>query len=201
MFNDMKGSQQILDKLEQGTQEKIAKIYENGSKKAEEIKEKAEREINAVRAQHSAELKTREAEMARRAAGAAELAGKKQILAAKQSIIEAAYIKAQESLLALDTDEYCKILCKFATEAAQNNGAGELIFNARDRAQIGEKVLREAAEKSGMQLVLSERTADILGGFILRLEKAEINCAIETLVKEQALINSRRTASILFGAQ
>ena len=66
---------------------------------------------------------------------------KKRIASEKQSIIKMVFAKALEELLNLNDEDYFALLVKLAKEAMSDKMGGELLFNERDRAKFGQKVV------------------------------------------------------------
>lgn len=193
----MKGIENIENKIIADGALKAETILAEARASAEKIIEKAEGERSALL--DGAKIARAEADNASkdRDERAAVLSGRKQTLAAKQEMISRAYEGALDRLLNLPQAEYCDLLAKLAANASSTE-AGELVFNEKDKAAVGEIVLQKAIEKSKGKLTLSQDTTSIRGGFILRMKNSEINCAIEAIVREAAEKNSIETAGILF---
>ena len=75
--------------------------------------------------------------------GAAEMEAKTKLLAAKQACIDEAFAKAKEQLLTMPEADYVELLAKLAVRSAVT-GQEELVFNDRDRAAVGGKVVARA---------------------------------------------------------
>lgn len=79
-----------------------------------------------------------------------------------------------------------------------SSGGGEVIFSAKDQKGAG-KAAVEQANKAGRKLKVSKETRKIPGGFILRAENVEVNCAFDTLVRLQKAETAGAVAKKLFG--
>ena len=89
-----------------------------------------------------------------------------------------------------------------ASEASEN-GTEELVLNASDKAELGKAVCKTANEKLAAagklgKLTLSEDTADISGGVIVRFGGIETNCSIDALVRQQRNALATEVAQVLF---
>lgn len=82
----------------------------------------------------------------------------------------------------------------------------EVLMNSTDRDRFGNEVIRNAkavaerrigAKKAGM-LKLSEQSADIDGGLILRFGRVELNCSLSTVLQDLRREMEGRIAAILF---
>ena len=123
---------------------------------------------------------------------------RKSVLAIKQEMIEAGFAKATEMLIALPQDQYVALLAKLAKNAAVT-GDERIVLNARDKAAVGEAVVKAANEAlEGGKLTLAEETGNFAGGLILRRENIEVNCTAELLVKVCRDEMSAKMADVLF---
>ena len=118
-------------------------------------------------------------------------------LAAKQEMVEKAYIQALDKLCALPEEQYVAILADLLVKAS-SNGKEEAVFSKEDRERVGKAAVAKANELSGKQLRLSEETQPIRGGFILKDKNVEVNCTFETLVRLQKAETAGAVAQKLF---
>ena len=98
----------------------------------------------------------------------AALEGRKQILAAKQEMLSAAFDKALEQLLSLPEEEYVELLSDLCVKAAVT-GREEVLFSQRDRDKVGKKVVARANEKLAKQVApkLPQELSSSTAGAIL----------------------------------
>jgi len=134
-----------------------------------------------------------------RLASAAEMEARKDLLAFKQQLVSEAFTAAVERIARLPREEYVRFLADLAVKAAQSRSE-ELIFNAKDAAEVGEDVVRaaNAGLGSGAHLTLSAQTRDIPGGFIARQGNIETNCALDTMVQLRRGDLASQVAELLF---
>ena len=109
---------------------------------------------------------------------------RKRQLAAKQEMLEKAYILALDKLCAMPEEQYTAVLAELLVRAS-SSGKEEAVFSQTDRQRVGKAAVEEANRRSGTQLRLSEETQPIRGGFILKDRNVEVNCTFETLVRLQ----------------
>ena len=124
------------------------------------------------------------AEREERLVSAAQMEARKVLLAAKQEMVEKAYIQALDKLCAMPEEQYVAVLAGLLVKAS-SNGKEEAVFSKEDRERVGKAAVAKANELSGKQLRLSEETQPIRGGFILKDKNVEVNCTFETLVRLQ----------------
>ena len=181
-------------------------------KEIDALTEKAKAEAGEIAARFEAEAKKEtEAllEQGRRGAGEheerlvsmARLEAKKQVLAAKQDLVDAAFQSALEQLLKLPEEEYISLLAKLAVNASAT-GKEQVILSQKDRTRYGKQIVTKANELLGKSahLTLSGETRSIQGGLILAGERMEVNCSFETLVRLQKEGMTGEVAQTLFGA-
>ena len=118
-----------------------------------------------------------------------------------KSILERAYDRAKEKLLALPQKEYTEFLAAQAGNAAVT-GREQIVINGQDRS-MGEAIVRganEIAAKRGLPagLTLSPETGDFSGGLKLRDGSVEVNCTVDTLLSLSRNRLDAEIAAILF---
>lgn len=91
-----------------------------------------------------------------------------------------------------------EVLASLLNEAAApRKGRSSLL--RQDRETVGRAAVDAANAKNGGQLTLSDETAGIPGGFILRNGSIEVNCAYDTLIRLQKTETAGQVARQLFG--
>lgn len=134
----------------------------------------------------------------------AQMEARKSVLALKQEMVSAAFVRAREMLVDLPEEQYVAFLGRKAAEAAVT-GQEELLFSARDLSSgVCRKVEAEANRLlaargvDGMLSVGSE-PRDIAGGFVLKQGDIEVNCSMELLAEQYRSELAAQVAEILFG--
>ena len=193
----MNGIEKITRRIESDAQAEIDRILG-------EARDEAARITASYRAQADAEARDLEAKNERAAAeqeerlvNAAQMKARKVQLAAKQEMVEKAYIQALDKLCAMPQEQYAAVLANLLVEAS-SNGREEAVFSKEDREQVGKAAVEKANQISGKQLRLSEETQPIRGGFILKDKNVEVNCTFETLVRLQKAETAGAVVKTLF---
>ena len=193
----MNGIEKITQRIESDAQAEIDRILG-------EARDEAARITASYRAQADAEVRDLEAKNERAAAeqeerlvSAAQMKARKVQLAAKQEMVEKAYIQALDKLCAMPQEQYVAVLANLLVEAS-SNGREEAVFSKEDREQVGKAAVEKANQISGKQLRLSEETQPISGGFILKDKNVEVNCTFETLVRLQKAETAGAVVKTLF---
>ena len=177
-----------------GTEKIIAHIQADAKSQADAILAEAEKQCAAIRADYDKKAAQLYAEKVRAGTKAcqdqvdsvqriARMEAKKTLLSVKQEMVAKSFDKAQELLTSLPEEQYVAFLAKLAARASVT-GDEEIILNEKDKAAVGEAVVKAANAllKDG-KLRLSERTGSFAGGLILSRGNVEANCTVELLVE------------------
>ena len=179
--------EKILERIEKDAQSEAEKIRNRASATANEITKKAEAEAEELKAQ-ALEQAESEAELRKeRIISTARLDLRKARLAGRQDAIDVAFRGAVESLVNMEDEEYLKVMKDMILPNVQT-GSEEIILSDRDKTRLSEKLLKEVnrqLSKDGGKgkLTISQDTYKMLGGFVLRRGKIELNCSFESLFK------------------
>ena len=196
-----------------GTEKIIAHIRADAEAQAAAIIAQAEQQCAAIREDY--ESKAKDSYGAKIRAGVkscedrvdsmdriAQMEARKGILALKQEMVSASFDKACEMIVALPQAQYIELLAKLAADAAVT-GEEEIVLNARDKAAVGEAVVKAANAKlqeKGVKagLSLSGKEGGFAGGLILHRGSIEVNCTVELLVELCRGEMSATLAGVLF---
>lgn len=196
-----------------GTEKIIAHIQADAETQAAAIIAQAEQQCAAIREDY--ENKAKESYGAKIRAGVkscedrvdsmeriAQMEARKGVLTLKQEMVSASFDKACEMLVGLPTAEYTELLAKLAADAAVT-GEEELVLNGKDKADIGEAVVKAANAKLSAKgvkagLTLSDTEGSFAGGLILHRGSIEVNCTVELLVELCRGEMSAALAGVLF---
>ena len=111
---------------------------------------------------------------------------KQAVLEARKTVLDEVLTAARESLANRPDNEYFAFMIKSAAAHAEN-GEGILLFNERDRARMPKNFqhLLTLALPLGKTLTVSDTTARIDGGFILKYGKLEENRSFAAIFRER----------------
>ncbi len=162
-----------------GTEKILEHIRSDAKTQADAVLARAEEQVRQIRAEYEKKAAEVYADKVRAGTKAcqdqmdsvqriAQMEAKKSLLGVKQEMVALSFDKAKEQILALPPEQYAAFLAKLAAKASVS-GEEEIVLNARDRAAVGEAVVKAANEKlGGGRLRLSDREGDFAGGLILR---------------------------------
>lgn len=193
----MNGIERITQRIALDAQEEINEILRKGREEAKEITERFQAQADGERAALSERNAKAAAEREERLVSMAQMEARKVTLAARQEMVEAAYAKALELLCEMPDHVYIDVLAALMA-AASVGGKEEAVFSKKDRERVGKKAVETANKKFGKSIALSDKTADIRGGFILKGENVEVNCTFETLVRLQRAETAGAVVRTLF---
>jgi V/A-type H+-transporting ATPase subunit E len=165
----------------------LAEAEKEAEKRREQILERAQKEAE---------------EQKRRILGIAQLDARKEMLAAKQELINEAFKQALEALLNLDDSTYFAVLRKMLL-ASIKTGDEVVILSPRDKARVPAEFWKDlyrelAAIGNTNELSLGEEAPEISGGFILQSGGVEINNSFSSLLEMQRDELELEVAALLF---
>lgn len=181
----------ITARILQEAKDEAAAVTQNAEQEAAAARKEAEKGASAIGSDTAARAVRDAAVLKERKNSVAELEARKMRLAAKQEMIEKSFEMAKEALLAMEDAEYRKFLLKHLAPYHE----GEVILNARDRKRLGDSLKKEL---EGTGLTVSEDTADIQGGFILRTGLVSVNGSLETIFESEKKQITAQIAKTLF---
>ncbi|MBQ9459373.1 MAG: V-type ATP synthase subunit E [Oscillospiraceae bacterium] len=192
----MNGLERITSRIEAEAKNEIDGILDAGKAETQRIIDSWRERIDAESRDLADKNEKAAAEREERLRSAAEMDARKTILAAKQEMVDKAYELALEKLCKMSESEKVKLLSGLLVRAS-STGKEEALFSEADRG-VGAKAVEQANAASGKHLSVAKDTAPIRGGFILRDQNVEVNCAFETLVRLQKSETAGAVAKLLF---
>ncbi len=204
----MKGLEKIIERIKADSLAECAAINDAAEAEIGRIRSENGETVAAVETE-IAERTHREAEgIITRAKSSAAMTRRNIIAGERSRNVGAAYDRALETLISLPRDKYMKLIVSLALAAIKRHAATaayrrekygetteaapyEIVLNARDRAEIGEAVIlamknnhkKELGADGVRRLTLSESTANIEGGVIVRAGAVEENCSLSLLIE------------------
>lgn len=184
---DMTGLEKIISQIEQEANASCAEILDKADIQCANILTNAQTRCEAIGAKAAGDAEALRSDILARGESGSQMQRKNRILAAKQEIIAEVIEKAKQKLLDMQSVDYFVMLGKRAEKYAQA-GDGIMYLSSADLARVPAyfpgKLESIAAQKGGT-LVISDRPADISGGFILAYGGIEENCSFEALFEAE----------------
>lgn len=196
----MDGIEKIIERINAAAAEERAAIAQKAAAECEVIR--ADYAQKVQRAYDSA-MQSGEREIgleADRIIRTARLDARKDLLFAKQELLDAAFDAAKKKLSELPEDKYVAWLAALASQVSE--GCGEIVLSPRD-SKLGTRIIELANEallakgKKG-ELRVSNETRDIDAGFVLVDGKMEVNCTLSAILDVKRQYIAAKAAEKLF---
>lgn len=193
----------IVERIVQGAMAEAQQIEKEARKRVEEIEREAVKEIRRIEAEAEERARAESREQHYRLISAAQLDLRKEVLAEKQMLIRQAFELALERLLSLEGEEYHRVIKGLLLRAAEE-GDEEVVVCSKDREKFTPQFLTEvnaelSARGKGGNLKLSPNNGDLMGGFVLKKGRKEVNCSFLALLTSMREELELEVARILFG--
>jgi V/A-type H+/Na+-transporting ATPase subunit E len=197
----MTGLEKILKAIEEEAKSSADAYLAQAKQEADEITEAARKEAEKKCAEIAAKSETDIKAVLSRAESAAALQEKKIILEAKQQMINEVITSARNSLTNLSDSEYVEVILRMVQKYADQK-PGQILFSAADRMRLPGDFTASLAKaltgKSGASLTISNETANINGGFVLKYGEVEENCSFDALFSAAKEELQDKVNSVLF---
>ena len=171
--------ERIIEKIKKDAEKKRKEIIGEAEKKREEIlKESRKKSEEILKRAEEEKEKLKEARV-RSFIGAKKIELNAQLLKKKREILDEVY---KEAFSSLRGSEHYLELIKFLLDLLVEKGDEEIILPKNDERITKDFIAKINREKK-WNLRISERTADIEGGFLLKSEKREIDASMPRIME------------------
>ncbi|HYW68620.1 MAG TPA: V-type ATP synthase subunit E, partial [bacterium] len=180
-------------------EEAARKIVAEGQEAADAVASDARAAAEKQKVELKARADQRAQEDRNRITTLARLAARRELLDAKQALIDRVFDEAGRRIAGMDQAEYRRFIAGFLKSTVESGEEEVLVGEAEKRIDQAflDSVSKDAGWGGGLKLS-SERRA-ISGGFILRSGRVETNCALETILRDAREKLETDVAAILFG--
>ena len=219
----MTGLEKIIDRIIDDAKEKARGILEAAQADCRITAEKYAKEAEDIR-NGIAEKAEKEGEiLIAKTRSSTAMTRRNLLLSARGTLLDEAFERAKKEVRDADFGKYRELLTALLTSALIEQAKAEdasrdlgdevmafdcfeVLFNAEDREKYGATVV-EAARRTAPRhigaeradkLRLSDETADIDGGLILRYGDIEANCSLTTLLAGMREELEQKVAAVLF---
>ncbi len=196
----MTGLDKIVEQILEEAENESKTILEDANKKAEQIIADAKKEAEKIKANSDEKISMEKLSGENRAKSSADLKKRQTVLKSKQEIINDIISKAHESLINMEDEKYFEMMEKIVDKSVLPKD-GQIVFSERDSKRLPkdfEKKVSDIAKKHGGSLALSDKNADIDGGFILVYGGIEENCSISAMFSANKENMADKVNSLLF---
>ena len=196
----MAGLDKILRQITAEAEENAAALRRDAEGQAAQILENAEAEAAKLTENAGEETEKEVEKTLQRYRSMADTKRKQAFLASKQTMISECIAKAKDLILGQDDASYFGMIAKHIGERLQAKD-GVLYLSEKDKMRLPEgfvdKIAGAAAAKGGT-LTVSDKAADIDGGFVLAYGGIDENCSVSALFEEHAEELSDIVGKMLF---
>ena len=193
----MNGLEKLTSRIKDGAKSQADEIIKEAQAQAQMQIETAEKDAETACLKIADDAKSSKQRILRGADSQGNLDGRKNLLFSRRKMIDAAFAKAKENLLALSTQEYFDFVLKTVKKIYSGSDA-EIILNKSDIARMPDSFTASLAEISGGKIVLSTTAGDFDGGFVLKYAFLEENCTLDALLRQSRETLEDTAAKILF---
>lgn len=170
------GANKLAQRIVSEAEADARAAFEENVKALRDIRVQSDKAVSARRAELKSQLETAKKSLIGGYQTRATLDGKKDALKRKRAVIDAAFSRAYDAMLALDSESR-KHICARMLEAEADGG--ETIVPAKaDRAAL-ESLVSAMPQK---RLAVSKEDAKIDGGFVLLGDGYEKDCSFRSLL-------------------
>jgi V/A-type H+-transporting ATPase subunit E len=195
------GAEKLIEKILSDAQRDAESVWTEAEEKRKALRDKTLRDIERRKAEIERMAGDSVAENKKRMAAVYDLEYRKQLLAAKQEMMQKARDLALTKLRALDDAAYAALMTRrLITCAASGTGAiavapGETRLNAAFVADVN-AALKQTAGQGSVTLLPQPRA--ISGGFVYLSGGMEIDVSLEALLNEAWQQSETDVAAVLF---
>ena len=183
----MKGTEKIVDRIISVAKEEAAKIMTESADVCVGIKTEYEESAKKAYTEKIRSGVAQCEEIIEKSDRMSRMEANRNVLALKQEMVKAAFMRAEEKICSLPRDNYIQFLAKLASKASAT-GSEEIIFAAKD-ADLSSEVVKSANklnENTGKKAALkaSAVIGDFSGGIILRESGVDLNCTVSAMLEQ-----------------
>jgi len=178
--------EKIRQKIVEEAEEEAGRIIKDAEKRGRMAKEEAKR---AAEERYKREIEDEKAALVlaeERACIKYKADMNAEVLRLKNQLIDEIFDKAVEKISKLENTKYLEVIARYFSENLIS-GVDTLVISQKDKERVTEKwvdTILEKIHKGDFQLKIVT-SPDIQGGFILKGEKAEIDCSLEQIIADK----------------
>lgn len=193
----MNGLDTIIQRLEAEASAEVAAIMAAAEQEAAVITADFDAQAQRLQAQLDAENQEVTQQRKERLESAAQMEGRKALLAAKQEWVAKVFAQAEVALCNLPQEQYIDFMARSLAKAAPK-GTGSVRFGAKDQGDVANAIVSRANQAVDGSLSVSAEVHTMAGGFLLVDGQLEVNATMETLVRLQRSQYASQVAKLLF---
>jgi len=191
----MDGKDAIIARITEEAEKTAASLIRDAENEREEAEKTAELSLDREFAQKKAALEEECGRISARIITLAGLDARKLVLLEKQSVLNGAYRKAEETV-AGDKKRYAELMAALTVKYAEDGD--ELIVGAADNKALDKKWFSELEKRLKVKIVYSAESHESRG-VMLKGRESDKNLTLSAVMRELRERTESRAAQILFG--
>ena len=186
----MSDGQNLINKILADAKKQAEKITAEAQAEAENIINEAENKAKAEMAKLNSASDAEAKKAASKEISSAEMRARKLILSQKQACLKEVLEEVENKLSSLDEEQYCNMIIKMLQHSEYDSDC-QVILSKTDKNTFAERLIN-----SGYNV--SEETAAIDGGFIVRKGDIEYNYSFKSVISVEKEEILQLASGILF---
>lgn len=182
----MGGLQNIIDHINEESRQQIKGILSEAEARIEAMKEESRKRTDDECSRIAEKAESERQLILERGQASADLRKKQLLLSARQELITETIQDCLRKLRELPDDQYFEMLERLFVKHLPSEDA-ELRFNARDLGRMPESFrsfIASKSEKAGVRTVISDRTEDMDGGFVMDFGETEEDLSFSSMAEQ-----------------
>ena len=175
----MSGGEKIINRIKSDCDESVKAIELEAQAQYDKVIDEAKAEIETIKKAHLEKESKRIAQIKAAAKSKAELEIRNELLKKRREEIDKTVGMVLEKLLNLEHEEYFNAIYKLASKLSGMNG--EIILNQKDLNRLPLD-FEDKLRANGLDAKVSDKAADIDGGFILKHGDIEENMEFKAII-------------------
>lgn len=175
----MNGGDKILNRIKSDCDESIRLTESQSQAVCDKILSDAKAEADRLTAEADEKAKLKVEQINASSKSRAQLEIRNALLKKRRQEIDFTVDAIKEYLVGLDDREYFEVIYSLAKKLSGRQG--EILLNARDKKRLP-RDFEQRLKDAGLNTVISDKTADIFGGFILKCGDIEENMDFAAMI-------------------
>lgn len=175
----MNGGDKILNRIKSDCDESIRLTESQSQAVCDKILNDAKAEADRLTAEADEKAKLKVEQINASSKSRAQLEIRNALLKKRRQEIDFTVDAIKEYLVGLDDREYFEVIYSLAKKLSGRQG--EILLNARDKKRLP-RDFEQRLKDAGLNTVISDKTADIFGGFILKCGDIEENMDFAAMI-------------------
>ena len=194
-------AEQVVEKILSDARSQAEKITAEASEKASTQESETQSKLAIFRKESATLAESAANDRKLQMLATARMSVQKQQLAVKAKLLDEVFVQAREQIANMPDDQYKELISSLMTKAVETGD--EEVLVGKDEKRIDNSLIKQINRSLGTgfkgNLILSQSSANISGGFILRRGKIQINVSTDVLLDQVREATEMELSKSLFG--